>query len=190
MIPLSRYLSDADMLKYPVHGDDNDSQQINIVGWRNSKARVDNFDCWVSVYFKNEKWRERHYQATTYPGTPWLLNPMVETGTAVVVPDFYPDGFKLGMHRNRYQALVQNTEFKVFRDNNKNNIIDYDPKKIYKGYFGIQIHRAGIAGNLVGVSSAGCQVLKNKSDLEDLISLCKRDEAFYGNKFNYTLMEF
>ena len=80
----------------------------------------------------------------------------------------------------------------VYRDNNKNTILDYDKTTISKGMFGINIHRSNQNTESVNVEkwSAGCQVFKNPNNFNDFISICKKSSEIYGNKFTYTLLTY
>ena len=60
-------------------------------------------------------------------------------------------------YSNRYDALCQRGEVKVWRDNNKDNILDWEGETD-TGYFGINIHRAGKASQIVDKN--GVQVVK------------------------------
>ncbi len=191
MLSVDYYLNKAEELKCPVHGVVNSTDRVNIVGWRNLGARNNYFDCWISLYWrKGGRWHEEHFAATTYPGIPSLLNPVHKDGTAILVPGFYDGLYKIGRHRGRYEALVQQTPCKVYRDNNKDGKVDVDADKVYEGVFGINLHKAGTWNKIVGASSAGCQVIKNTMNFEYLMYLCRRDTTLYSNSFNYTLMEF
>lgn len=185
MFPLDTYLKKASKAGYEVH----ETSRLNIVGWRNSLARANYFDCYLSLYWNEFTWHELHFDATTFPGVPWLLNPMHVRGTAVLKPGFYKEAYKLGKHKG-YTALIQQKAVKVFRDNNRDGVVNFDAEVVYEGNFGINIHKASLANKYVGTSSAGCQVLKHRKDFDTLIRMCESDLAFYGNNFNYTLMEF
>ena len=80
---------------------------------------------------------------------------------------------------------------KVWRDNNKDNQIDYELGKEDEGWFGVNIHRAKSSGETeyVGAYSAGCQVFKNSTDYKLFMDIVKRSAELYGNSFTYTLLE-
>jgi hypothetical protein len=79
---------------------------------------------------------------------------------------------------------------KVYRDNNKDLIQDYNVATIEEGIFGINIHRSNPAQASVLNEkwSAGCQVFANPKDFEQFMSICKKSRDLYGNKFTYTLL--
>ena len=55
--------------------------------------------------------------------------------------------------------------------------------------YGINIHKAGKDSSDVNTWSAGCQVFKKTADFDEFIGLVKKQEAKYGNKFTYTLID-
>ncbi|WP_299940399.1 hypothetical protein [uncultured Microbulbifer sp.] len=130
------------------------------------------------------------FPATTDPGIFWRQNPMHIRGTAILVPGQYQRLWQLGMHRGQYHALVQLRPARVYRDNNRDSIIDIDAP-IDDGLFGINCHRAsGTHGSQrVDKWSAGCQVLANPFDFALLIALCDRAARAWGTTFTYTLLE-
>ena len=79
---------------------------------------------------------------------------------------------------------------RIWRDGNRDDRLDRSGK-IYEGWFGINIHRAGHTGTTqkVGRYSAGCQVFQNADDFNLLISLAKKSAGLRGNRFTYTLLE-
>lgn len=167
---------------------------LNIIGIRN-KTRVPNKfdDKMCLVYKENGNWILKVYDCTTDPGTYYLLNPMSkDKGTAIIVPSQYRGVYQLGLHKGQYKALVQTGGvIAVYRDNNKDNLLDHDARTIEVGYFGTNIHRSNPKGESYEVNnwSAGCQVLAKVKDFNELISICEKSEKIYGNKFTYTLFD-
>ena len=92
----------------------------------------------------------------------------------------------LGYHKGQYEALIQRGLVQVYRDNNRDNILDF--ASIQEGIFGINIHKAGVDSAYVDNWSAGCQVFKRSSDFMAFMEICKKSAALYGNKFTYTLL--
>ena len=79
---------------------------------------------------------------------------------------------------------------KTYRDNNKNDVLDLDPRSITEGLYGINLHRAGRNSSSVDKWSAGCQVWAMDKDFVEFITLCKKQISFNGYKtFTYTLLE-
>ena len=130
------------------------------------------------------------FQITTDPGIKSLKVPMNAKGTAILVPGQYRGSHKLGLHQGKYEALVQCAPVKVYRDANRDSILDVDKRTIDTGMFGINIHKAGIASVIVVGWSAGCQVLAKTDEYEIFMDLCRKQKlAGYGDKFTYTLLE-
>lgn len=167
---------------------------INMIGLRSKNRLVDNWDyffilCWQEGG-KNMIWVNDQF--TTDPGIYYmqskLLNPK---GCAMLAPGQYRGVWKIGRHgKNQYEAFVQTgNKVKVYRDRNKNNIMEFDKKSIEEGYFGINQHH-GYDSSKIGPNSAGCQVHRYKKDLAYSLSLAKKNTAAgWGDSFTYTLLE-
>lgn len=179
---------------------------LNIIGVRNLIDAVpsqtvpnrllmvqrDKFDDAIIVTLKiNGVWRRYVWAATTDPGLKLLKAPSNSTGTAILVPGQYKGVYKKDLHNGKYYAVCQRLgPVQVYRDNNKDNKLDMSSDSIQTGYFGINIHRAGISGvtELIGGHSAGCQVFQNKSEFDTFMGIVDKAIAKYGNKFTYTLI--
>ena len=99
--------------------------------------------------------------------------------------------WKIDKHRRKYIALCNRwgcSKTKIWRDYNKNTVFDKNIDKIYKGYFGINLHRASILYILdkIGKFSAGCQVIQSSKDFDFLISKCMESKQKY---FSYFLFD-
>lgn len=166
--------------------------QLNIFGVRTKNKVADSFDDWIGVAYINEKNEQvcEAFRATTDAGTYWLKNPMKKNGTALLVPNQYLRAYRFGYHRGQYLALLQVKEMKVYRDNDKNQILDYNEATIEEGLFGINIHRTNPLAFAKNVYkwSAGCQVFQRTSEFNYFMELCKKHKKFYGNSFTYTLL--
>lgn len=166
---------------------------LNLVGVRRDNEGTNTFDDYLLVLYREEELAVKsQYAITTDPGKHWLENPINPKGTAVLVPGQYPGAWKLGKHQGKYNALVQRKPVKVWRDNNKDSVIDYlyAHAQVSEGYFGINIHRSNPYGKsyLVDKWSAGCQVFQAVDEYIGFIDLCKESSAIYGNSFTYTLI--
>ena len=166
---------------------------VNIIGVRSDIERANRFDDGLYVIYKNtlKDWEVRLYKITTDPGTYWLKNPMKVTGTAILVPNQYRSAYKIGLHRGSYEALVQRGKnpIKIYRDSNKDEILDMSRDTVTEGWYGINIHKAGADSKIVEKWSAGCQVFKTSSDFKDFMTLVRRSEKYWGEWFSYTLLE-
>lgn len=165
--------------------------QLNIVGVRSANAQANSFDDSINVFYKDgfDSWQFHSFPATTDPGTYYLNSPMNVNGTAIVVPGQYINSHKIGLHRGKYTALVQQGALKVIRDTNKDNTLDFGSTNIATGVFGINIHKAGANSTKVDNWSAGCQVFARSADFDAFIKLCQEHSKRYGNNFTYTLLE-
>jgi len=166
---------------------------INIIGVRRDNQGSNTFDDFLLVMYREEELMvTNRYQITTDPGKYWLKNPVNPKGTAILVPGQYRSTWKLGKHQGKYEALVQRKPVKVYRDNNKDEIIDYNniALTLDQGYFGINLHRSNPYDEsyVINKWSAGCQVFKKVEDYNSFMELCKESAKIYGNSFTYTLI--
>lgn len=169
------------------------SYNLNIIGIRRDTPKVTNkFDDVLVVLYNTPTHRNSRkvYTITTDPGLSHMKKPTNKKGTAILVPGQYRGAYKIGYHKGRYKALCQNKPVKVYRDNNKDDVYDFEPETIDEGVFGINIHKAGLSSTIVNDWSAGCQVFADSKDFKHFMVLCdKQVEAGLGNSFTYTLLE-
>lgn len=163
--------------------------ELNIVPYRTKNRIANKFDDYMYVFYKDKdgRWIYHTWQITTDPGTKSLKFPPNSKGTAILVPGQYLDSHRLGLHQGKYKALTQMLPVKVYRDNDKDNILDPDPNKIYEGLFGINVHKAGLDSTVVEGHSAGCVVFKKSKDFDAFITLCNKHAKLYGT-FTLTLI--
>jgi hypothetical protein len=163
---------------------------LNIIGIRSKTHEPNKFDDRICVVCREEMgWVTRTWEATCDPGQYWLDNPMRVEGTAILVPGQYRSVYKIGTHRT-YTALTQRGgRVKVYRDGNKDEILDRDPESITEGYYGINIHKAGKESTEINKWSAGCQVFANEKDFEEFMSICMAAKSLWGDTFTYTLID-
>lgn len=163
---------------------------VNIVGIRSARPVLDEFKCWISIFWQFEgKWYAESYRATTLPGKYYMIYKLLNVkGCAILKEQQIINGYKIGYHKDTYPALVQAKPFKIFRDGNQDEVFDYDLEDF--GYFGINIHRAGKDDTTpkVGSYSAGCQVFKKNSDFLAFMNICEKAARNFGNRFTYTLI--
>ena len=180
---------------------------LNIWGVRSNDRSSNTFNDSIYLFWKNtdsDEWQLIQFDATTDPGLYWRNNPMNQLGTAILKPGQYEGCWKIGRHKG-YEALVQEKPVVVYRDNNRDNILDIaNPNvDVQAGVYGINIHRANSNGMSVQVDkwSAGCQVLQNRKrshtilgvkfqyDWDCFMFLVKSSAAFYNEYFTYTLID-
>lgn len=165
---------------------------LNIVGVRTSDPTVDVFNDFLYVLWREgNTWESRDYAITTDPGLFWLKAPMNVNGTAVLKAGQYRSAFTFGLHHNSYRALVQSKPLPVYRDDNRDNVLDFDEATLDEGMFGIHIHKAGPrpeGSTVVNKWSAGCQVFSKESDFNEFMDLCDQSARNHGDVFSYTLL--
>lgn len=157
---------------------------FHLVGIRSNANLPNEFDDLIGVV-KGETvtW----FTCTTNPGTHWLKNLLNPKGAALLKPKQYVDGWKIGLHQNKYKALVQVKPVEVYRDKNLNDVAE-ESDTTEHGLFGINIHRASetAVSKFIDKWSAGCQVLNNPADFKALLSMA--EESKLAN-FTYTLLK-
>lgn len=177
---------------YPVFttGDYN----INTVGFRANNPKAGKFDDVLCHFYKvGGIWQYKAYKATTDPGLTYLQNPLNAKGCAILVPGFYDRAYQLGLHKGK-PALRQAGTLKVYRDNNRDAILDMDPRSIEAGNdMFCNIHYSTGEGQLdvIGPWSAGCQVLSagvNTSIYQRFLKPYVEAVKLYGNHFSYALL--
>lgn len=175
--------------------DGNKKYNLNIIGVRKGTHDADKFDDLMVLIYRNEdlEWEVKSYQITTDPGPSILRKPINKKGTAILVPDQYRSTWKIGPHgKTRYTALTQRLgKVKVFRDNDKDKVLEMKEETIDEGYFGINIHKhsSSYEREFVKGASAGCQVFKITSDFYEFLELCQKSASLFKNSFTYTLLE-
>ncbi len=178
---------------------------LNLFGIRASERAAGAFDDAIGCAYKaGGLWRVHYWQATTDPG--WLyLDGASERfgadGTAILCPGQYLGAYTIGPHgRTRYDALIQSDDVAVFRDANRDHILDTVPETIMHGRFGINIHAATVSPYDESTSdtlassgpwSAGCQVHASVAGFRDMMTLCKRQLEAHPTwvRFSYTLLD-
>lgn len=168
--------------------------QLNIVGRRTDNTKPNSFDDWIYIFYKNQddKWEGYKAPITTDAGTYWLNNPIQSKGTALLKEGQYKDTYKISKHRSTYNALTQRLKpVVVYRDYNRDAILDFNNGREETGMFGINIHKASKQGTqkYIDKSSAGCQVFENTEDFEDFMDMAYRHKDLHGNVFTYTLID-
>ncbi len=167
-------------------------ESINLIGFRSLSRVAGAFDDWIcTVMLSTEgQWVTKWYPATTDPGVPWLRSPMNHAGAAVVAHGQILGAFTMGLHLGVYRCLVQAKPIGVLRDDNRNDLID-PPAGSDVGWHGIQLHRASAVRLVdeVGKFSAGCQVVQDPDDYDDLISDVDLSMLRHGPTVSYSLVD-
>ena len=113
--------------------------ELNIVGIRANSTKPNSFDDSLNIFYKTSdgKWQFHQFAATTDPGTYWLKNPMNPQGTAIVKHGQYASSHRIGLHRGKYLALVQQRPLTIVRDYDRNANLDFMNGREETGIFGI-----------------------------------------------------
>lgn len=171
---------------------ENGNYNLNLIGIRTKGTTAGIYDDFMVAIYKDNSnnWNIKHWKITTDAGTYWLKNPMNRKGTALVVPNQYRGSWTIGLHQGKYKALVQYKPIEVYRDSNRDAILDYNSATIDKGMFGINIHRSNPnRESLINEKwSAGCQVFADPQDFAEFLVLIDESARRYGDKFTYTLI--
>ncbi len=178
--------------------------RLNIIGVRNPLSNATKFDDYIYVIYKNDNnnWVGYRYNATTDPSSKYLQKGGYDSstqGTAILPEGQYVDKYSIRLHANKYKAVAQKygEDICVYRDYNRDNILNFDVSTKTCGSYGINIHRAkpdgaddGQGNTLeIGDYSAGCQVFQNFYCFQEFMQLAERQKDLYGNSFTYTLLD-
>ena len=170
----------------------NGDYNLNIIGIRNMSdggVQDDIFnDIFVIIYKEGGEYKKIIIPGTTDPGLYYLKNQINKRGTAILKPGQYRGVWQIDYHQGKYLALCQRKPVIVYRDNNKDNILDFEEATSDYGFFGINFHKAGIDTTFIGRNSAGCQVIKRSADFYKVMELAEKGKKLYGNSFTYTLI--
>ena len=157
---------------------------IHIVGIRALKEVDDTF-CDQLICFSPNK-EPIQGVGTTIPARVYLIKPQNPKGTAVLKEGQYIDTYEIGQH-HAYRALVQVKPVTVYRDSNRDTIINETPGTEDTGLFGINIHKyINVIVAWLGNSSMGCQVWQDVNKFNSMMALC---EASGQKQFTYTLIK-
>lgn len=188
---LNSIIKSAEKLGYPI---DKKPNKLNIIGVRNSKATSqDKFDDLLAYFTYDEKGNlvGKVVAGTTDPSTYFLKSPMNVKGAAILKSGQYKDAYAIGLHRGKYEALVQVKPVTVIRDADRNAYINYFAPT-QTGLYGINIHKSTKGKSnedIIDRDSAGCQVFRNIPDFMDMMRLAQTSRKKYGNTFTYTLID-
>ena len=166
--------------------------ELNLVGIRTPGTVSGRFDdlMMTSVRHRDGRWHTWAFACTTDPGTYYLGKPLSPRGTAMLCQGQYEGAYRLGLHKGKYNALVQARPVRIVRGHDREALL-YEGGTEEQGIYGINIHRAGARGTTdeVGRYSAGCQVLANAKDFETLMELASLHTELYGPAITYTLID-
>ena len=163
---------------------------LNIVGIRTADTLANRFNDWICLfYLLDGHWNFFAFPGTTDPGTFYREKPLNIKGTAILKPGQYRGMWKIGEHKGQ-KAFVQAKVCTVYRDANRDNILDTEGMEEDTGYFGINGHRSNSEKASLQVDnwSAGCQVWQDPFHHAFAVSLGEAAKKKFGNSFTYTLL--
>lgn len=169
---------------------DNGEYNLNLIGIRNKDLQSNNFnDKFIVAYKVQGKEFVHVFDCTTDPGIFYRENPANVLGTGWMKPGQYSGLWKVGMHQGKYRALVQNRAVALYRDNDKDKLLELGNVEV--GINGVNCHHASATGKSINVDkwSAACQVIADIKDFEKLMSLVDLALPIHGSTFTYTLYD-
>lgn len=125
---------------------------------------------------------------TTDPGFTCLVKPQNVKGCAILKEGWWRRLWKKGKHQGKYTALVQANNCIVYRDNNRDHNFDLD--RVDTGIFGINLHRANasMTSTVVNGWSAGCQVVADPKEFDQLMLAVTKANQAGQEYFSYMLV--
>lgn len=186
--------AEVEKQEHVIFTNDSKNYNLNVIAIRSKEAKVDKFGCQLMLAWKYKgKWFTRNYKITTYPGSYYLTQRLLNSaGTAILHPGQYRGVYGIRKHNNKYEAMCQTWgPVKVFRDGNRDMKFDLLPSRTFWGNYGINIHRSVMNGctHKVGSHSAGCLVFSCAIDFNDFMKIIKASRESFGNKFTLTLID-
>jgi hypothetical protein len=103
------------------------SNNVNIINVRNTDRNSGTFNDSQVIYYIDRMANKAGiavFDVTVDPSKHYLLKPMNNKGTAIVMPGQYYGAWKQGYHKGKYKALVQSAPINVIRDNDLDDILD------------------------------------------------------------------
>lgn len=158
---------------------------MNVIGIRKNNPHAGKFDDWMYWAYIDTLGFERVFSMplTTDPMKYYLQNPCNVKGCAILKPGQWRGMWTRGLHRGKQTALIQVKPVTVYRDTNRDDILDVTGKED-TGLFGINFHTGD--GQ---TASAGCQVTPIKADHAHCLELNKAQFEHIGTySTTYTLL--
>jgi hypothetical protein len=170
---------------------------LNILGIR-APHKLDEFNCTLVVtYMVDGIWFGHVLRATTYPGSYFLTNPMNPNGVACIREGYYPHVWALGFHQHKaaQPGMRQIGSFTVYYDNDRDNILELDPKSARKALnSGFNCHASQDNPKRNYNNGAGCIVTACSYQAPEYQELFGKDgvvakaSAIWGNKHSFALI--
>lgn len=180
-IPYDQVVAWYKAFNYPFH-----ENAINVFGKRHKDMVPDKFDDVLGIAYNK---KVIAVSGTTDPGKDSLLDATNKDGVFILQPGFYANCWHRGMHKGKYNALVQFGEgiFKGWRDNDDDGKFDATGKT-WTNVQGLNFHttRWDMRVSRVGKFSEGCQVVEVAQEYDPII------QAVYASNqslFSYALFQ-
>ncbi len=159
--------------------------EFNLVGIRTPDQTPWTFNDWITLSWGDDLGMIffRRWRASTQAGVFWRGHPANSgAGEAHLQCGRYPDLWRLGRHRGRDFALMQRRKVKLWATRKQRKTLSFDPA----GRFGANLHHH--EGELYRWAP-GAQVMKNKHELNELISIVQHCQTVKAQGCGYTLVE-
>lgn len=166
---------------------------LNLIFIRHSETNQskDAFDDTAMIAWVDDQGHKRVFAMplTIDPGLYCLLNPGNPNGAPIICPGQYLGSHKLGLHKGA-KALVQVKPVMVYRDQNRDAIMDTASARTQIGVYGLNFHKAHPTGlvKTIGRYSEGCQVVRNPRDHDYVLHLVDLQVQWIGTSaMSYTV---
>jgi hypothetical protein len=170
---------------------DDGAYDLNIIAVRNLQNNANQYDDKLHVCYLSEDghWREDIFQVSTDAGRYWLEKEDYKACAVYAHPQQARGAYKVGMHRGKYEALVQWRPVLYWRDGNKDSKADYGGE-VFKDTIGLNIHRSSIHdSDEVNKYSAGCIVFSKMAEWKAFMELVHKQKRIMGfHTFTFTLI--
>lgn len=171
-------------------------KEINIFGIRDeSDMNLDLLNDWICIADSKTK-KVYRFKGSTDPGV-YYTNHMISSGlpgVAHIADGFHENIYMVGLHRGKYEALVQiGAKIRIWRDIDKDFKQTSKDKKC-RGWFGTNIHKMSDWRILkkIGRYSAGCQIIADPKEFKQFMSIIKNSNYYKryrgGARFSYMLI--
>jgi hypothetical protein len=171
---------------------ENGDYNLNLIGVRSPETRAGHFDDMMACFYKVKgRWRAHFWAMTTDPGKNLLLKPMNQGGCGILVaPQQMRGAYCGGLHKGRRALIQRGKRVKLWRDNNRDEILDWGDDLGYPAWAGINIHNttAGAIADLNTAASAACQVFPIDSEHGAMMDLYDESASRYGKWITYTII--
>lgn len=165
---------------------------INLFGIRSKNRIAGYFDDKIGYAYKVKgRWQVTVINGTVDCGEYYMRNPMTNEGAAFMVEGFYRGLWQLGSFHGT-PSLIQVRPVKYYRDGNRDNIMDLDPKTIKESIIGLFTHehfQISDRAKLIYNSSAACWVAESRTEYKELIKVVTQAVKIWGNSISAALFD-